>query len=78
MLTEMRKNEKGPPSHRKIKCLFFDYIQHLMIGQAIQAKNVDRNEKKQKRPPKSSKNKMFVFGLRSTSDDRPSNLSKKR
>ena len=32
--------------------------------------------KKQKRPPKSSKNKI-VFGLRSTSDDRPSNLSKK-
>ena len=32
---------------------------------------------KQKRPPKSSKNKMFLFGLCSTSDDRPSNLSKK-
>ena len=34
-------------------------------------------KKKQKRPPKSSKNKMFVFGLCSTSDDQPSNLSKK-
>ena len=54
-----------------------DYIQLLMIGQAIQAKNVDQNAKKQKRPPKSSKNKMFVFGLHSTSDDRPSDLSKK-
>ena len=73
----MQKNEKGPLSHRKIKCSFLDYVQLLMIGQAIQAKNVDRNAKKQKRPPKSSKNKMFVFGLRSTSDDRPSNLSKK-
>ena len=74
----MQKNEKGPLSHQKIKCSFLDYIQLLMIGQAIQAKNVDRNAKKQKRPPKSSKNKMFVFGLHSTSDDRPSNLSKKR
>ena len=73
----MQKNEKGPLSHQKIKCLFLDYIQLLMIGQAIQAKNVDQNAKKQKRPPKSLKNKMFIFGLRSTSDDRRSNLSKK-
>ena len=71
----MQKNKKGPLSHQKIKCLFLDYIQLLMIGQAIQAKNVDQNAKKQKRPPKSSKNKMFVFGLHSTSDDRLSNLS---
>ena len=48
-----------------------------MIGQAIRAKNVDQNAKKQKRPPKSSKNKMFIFGLCSTSDDWPSDLSKK-
>ena len=41
MLTEMQKNEKGPLSHRKIKCLFLDYIQLLMIGQAIRAKNID-------------------------------------
>ena len=114
-LTEAQKNEKGPLSHRKIKCSFLDYVQLLMIGQAIWAKNVDRNAKKLKigslshqkikclfldyvqllrigrviwaknidrnakkwkRPPKSSKNKMFVFGLRSTSDDEPSNLSK--
>ena len=61
MLTEMQKNEKGPLSHQKIKCLFLDYIPLLMIGQAIQAKNVDQNAKKQKRPPKSSKNKMFFF-----------------
>ena len=77
MLTEMQKNEKGPLSHQKIKCLFLDYVQLLMIGRVIWAKNVDRNAKKWKRPPKSLKNKMFVFGLRSTSDDRPSNLSKK-
>ena len=46
MLTKMQKNEKGPLSHQKIKCLFLDYIQLLMIGRAIQAKNVDRNAKK--------------------------------
>ena len=77
MSTKTQKNEKGPLSHQKIKCSFFDYSQILMIGQAIQAKNVDQNIKKQKRPPKSSKNQMFIFGLLSTSDDWPSNLSKK-
>ena len=71
------KKQKGPLSHRKIKCSFVDYVQLLMIGQMIQAKNVNQNTKKQKRPPKSLKNKMFIFGLRSTSNDRPSNLSKK-
>ena len=76
-LTKRHKNEKGPLSHRKIKCLFLDYVQLLMIGWVIWAKNVDQNAKKWKGPPKSSKNKMFNFGLRSTSDDRPSNLSKK-
>ena len=50
----------------------------LMIGQAILAKNVDQNIKKNKnKNPKSSKNKMFIFGLCSTSDDQPSNPSKK-
>ena len=53
-----------------------DYFQLLMIGQAIWVKNVNRNAKKQKRPPKSSKNQMFVFGLCSTSDDRPNDPSK--
>ena len=67
----MQKNEKGPLSHQKKKCSFLDYVQLLMIGQAIQAKNIDQNTKTQKRPPKSPKNKMFVFGLLSTSDDQP-------
>ena len=73
----MQKNKKGPLSHWKIKCSFLDYFQLLMIGQVIQAKNVDRNAKKQKRPPKSLKNQMFAFGLLSTSDDWPSDQSKK-
>ena len=77
MLTETQKNKKGPLSHWKIKCLFLDYVQLLMIGQAIWAKNVDGNVKKQKRPPKLSKNKMFIFGLHSTSDDQPSKPRKK-
>ena len=71
------KKWKRPLSHQKIKSLFLDYVQLLMIGRVIWANNVDQNRKKWKRPPKSSKNKMFVFGLHSTSDDRPSNLSKK-
>ena len=69
MSTEMQKNEKGPLSHQKIKCSFLDYIQLLMIGRGIWAKNVNQNAKKWKRPPKSSKNKMFIFGLCSTPDD---------
>ena len=77
MLTEMLKNKKGPLSYQKIKCSFLDYVQLLMIGWVIQAKNVDRNAKQWKRLPKSSKNQMFIFGLHSTSDDWLSNLSKK-
>ena len=73
----MQKNERGPLSHQKIKCSFLDYVQLLMIGRVIRAKNVDRNAKKQKRPPKSLKNQMFIFGLCSTSHDWPSDPSKK-
>ena len=69
--------KKGPLSHQKIKCLFLDYVQLLMVSKAIWAKNVDRNAKKWKQPSKSLKNEMFIFGLHSTSDDRLSNLSKK-
>ena len=72
-----KKTQKGPLSHQKIKCLFLDYIQLLMIEQAIWEKNVNWNVKKRKRPRKSSKNKMFIFRLCSTSDDRMNDLSKK-
>ena len=41
-----KKNEKGPLSHQKIKCSFLDYVQLLMIDQAIRAKNVDQTIKK--------------------------------
>ena len=67
---------KRPLSHQKMKCLFLDYIQILMISQAIQAMKVNQNVTK--KPPKSSKNEMLVFGLHSTSDDwlcNPSNKS---
>ena len=71
-LTKMfKKPKKSPLSHQKIKCSFLDTVQLLMMGWAIQAKNVNWNAKKWKRPPKSSKIKMFVFGLHSTSHDRP-------
>ena len=72
-----KKPKKGPLSHQKIKCSFLDYIQLLMKGQAIWAKNVNWKAIKQKSPPKSSKNKMFIFGLCSTSDDRLSDPSRK-
>ena len=75
-LTKTQNNKKGPLSHWKIKCSFLDYVQILMIGQAIWAWNIDQNAKKQKRPWKSSKNKMFIFGLCSTSDDWLSNPAK--
>ena len=77
MSTETQKTKKGLLSHQKIKCSFLDYVQLLMIGQAIQAKNIDQTVKKMKKAPYIIKNKMFVFGLHSTSDDRPSDLSKK-
>ena len=59
-----------------MKNSFLYYVQLLMIGQVIQATKVDRNAKKM--PPKSSKKEMLGFGLRSTSDDWPSNLSDKK
>ena len=46
-----KKTKKGPLSHQKIKCSFLDYVQLLMIGQAIRAKNVDQNAKKNKKGP---------------------------
>ena len=50
-----KKKQKRLPKSSKNKMFVLDYVQLLMIGQAIQAKNVDQNVKKQKRPPKSSK-----------------------
>ena len=69
------KCEKRPLSHQKMKNSFLYYIQLLMIGQVIQATKVNQNAKKG--PPKSSKNEMVIFGLHSTSDDRPCNPSNK-
>ena len=39
------KCEKGPLSHQKMKCSFLDYVQLLMIGQAIRVMKVDQNAK---------------------------------
>ena len=69
------KCKKRPPQPSKYKFSFWDYIQLLMISQAILAMEVNQNAKK--RPPKSSKNEMLIFGLCSTSDDWLSNLSNK-
>ena len=64
--------KKVPLSHQKMKNSFLYYIQLLMIDQVIQATKINWNAKK---TPKSSKNEMLGFGLHSTSDDQPSDLS---
>ena len=46
-----KKMKKDPLCHQKIKCLFLDYIQLLIIGRAISASNVDQNPKKMKGGP---------------------------
>ena len=72
------KCKKGPSSPgQKMKCSFLNYIQLLMIGHEWSKLNKSATKMQNKRPPKSSKNKMLVFGLCSTSDDQPSNLSNK-
>ena len=51
--TKVNQNaKKGPLSHQKMKCLFLDYIQILMISQAIQ--DNESQPKCHKMPPKSS------------------------
>ena len=50
--------KKLPPNHQKMKCSFLDYIQHLMIGQAIQATEVDQNVKKL--PPNENEMKNWI------------------
>ena len=65
--------KKGPLSHQKMKCSFLDYVQLLMIGWVIWVMKVNQNAKK---APLVIKNQMLIFGLCSTSDDWPSDLSK--
>ena len=48
-LTKMQKM-KRPPKSLKNKMFILDYIQLLMIGRAIWAKNVNRNAKNEKGP----------------------------
>ena len=73
----MQKNKKGPLSHQKIKCLFFELCSTSDDRPSYPSKKHRLKCKIWKRTRKSSKNKMFIFGLCSTSDDRPSDLSKK-
>ena len=73
--TEMQNNKKGPLSHQKIKCSFIFGL--CSTSDDWPSDPIDRNAKKQKRPPKSLKNQMFIFVLCSTSDDQPSDSSKK-
>ena len=52
-----------PSPAKKIKCSFLDYVQLLMIGRAVQWTRTLSTT------PLQPKNKMLIFGLRSTSDD---------
>ena len=54
-----------PSQAKKIKCSFLDYVQLLMIGQA------SRWTQTPSTTPLPPKNEMLIFGLHSTSDDRP-------
>ena len=54
-----------PSPVKKIKCSFLDYVQLLMITRAGQWTQTPFAT------PLQPKNKMLVFGLRSTSDDQP-------
>ena len=63
---------KGPLSHQKINSHF--WITFNFWWSAEQSE-WQKSTKMQKRPSKSSKNEMLIFGLCSTSDDWPSDLS---
>ena len=54
-----------PSPAKKIKCSFLDYVQLLMIGRAFQWTRTLSTT------PLQPKNEMLIFGLCSTSDDRP-------
>ena len=59
------KPRPPPPSSQKMKCSFLDYVQLLMISWAGYWTQTPSAT------PLQPKNEMLVFGLRSTSDDRP-------
>ena len=54
-----------PSPAKEIKCSFLDYVQLLMIGRAGQWTRTPSTTLS------SQRNKMLIFGLHSTSDDRP-------
>ena len=66
-------SKNGCQNGQKMKHSFLDYVQLLRSGQAIWVTKVAQNMTKWL--PKWSKNEMLIFGLCSTSDDRPSDLS---
>ena len=59
------KSIRHPSAAKKIKCMFLDYVQLLMIGWA--GRSIQNPSATHLQP----KNKMLIFGLRSTSDDGP-------
>ena len=70
------KCKKKNPKSSKNEISVLDYVQLLMISWVIWVTNINRYKtKNKKRPPNSSKNKMPIFGLCSTSDDQLSDLN---
>ena len=65
---------RNPPSPLKMKLPIVCLIQNFSNVLAERSEQRKSTEM-QKRPPKSSKNEMFIFGLHSTSDDWLSDLS---
>ena len=47
----MQKKQKRPPKSLKDKCSFLDYVQLLMISQAVRAQNINQKAKKTKKAP---------------------------
>ena len=56
-----------------MKCSFLDYIP--TSDDQLSDPSDESQPKCKERPPKSLKNEMLIFGLHSTSDDQPSDLS---
>ena len=66
-----KKLKRGPLSHWKIKCVFVGLCSIFWwSAKQSEQKTLTKMQKNDKRPPKSLKNKMFVLGLHSISDDR--------
>ena len=70
-----KKTEKGSHVIDKLNVHFWIAFNFWWSAEKSEWWASTKMQKNEERPPMSSKNKMLVFGLRSTSDHRPSDLS---